>query len=95
MFHFTLAHIVTSLGLVTDIFGAGVLAWGLFIGEDEAVRLSGVSGAAYLMNRPTPQTQMLQQPAVRDRLRQSSRGKYGFALLVIGFALQLIGTWLS
>ena len=93
--HISLPHLITSLGLISDIAGAAVLAWGLFLGEDEAVKLSGQSGVAYYADRGAgaPREQMLQQPAVKDRLQQSRNAKIGFALLILGFIGQLAGTW--
>jgi len=95
MDHLTLAHLITSIGLVADIFGAGFLALGLIIKEDDALKLSATTGLAYTMDKPAPRDEQLKQPAVRDRLTQSRRAKWGFSLLFFGFAFQLLGTWLG
>jgi hypothetical protein len=72
------------VGLAFDLAGAVVLAWGLFITQDEAIEL-GVSRYA----GDTTQ-ERLELPAVADRLRQSRNAKTGTALLVVGFALQIV-----
>jgi hypothetical protein len=92
----TVAHIFISVGLVLDIFGAGLLSLGLIMPQkSEAVRLSGITGMAYSMDKPPSDETMLKQPAVRDRLLQSRRAEWGFPLLFFGSVLQLIGTWLA
>jgi hypothetical protein len=76
-----------NVGLVCDIAGAAVLAWGLLIDEDEALELgqARISGDTREEN--------LELPAVRDRLRQSRNAKWGLAFLVLGFALQIAASW--
>jgi hypothetical protein len=91
----SIAHIVTTIGLLLDITGAGMLALGLLVNEDEAIRMSGhVATAFYDVPIPT-RDELLSQPAVRDRLTQARRTKWGYLLLVLGFLGQLGGTWLS
>lgn len=84
-----LAHIVTTSGLFMDIAGATFLAFGAFLNEDEALHL-GVSRPA-----SSNRDENLTHPAVRDRLRQSRDTKGGLILLIIGFFLQVAGTWLN
>jgi hypothetical protein len=91
--HVTAAHVLTSIGLILDIVGAAVLAWGLFIKEDDALKLSAVSGQSYSADHPTSRADMLKQPAVQDRLRQSKRAKWGIFGLTLGFVFQFLGTW--
>jgi hypothetical protein len=83
----TLAHIVTTLGLLIDIGGATFLAWGLFLDEEKALHLG--------LSRPVSpdRKENLVQPAVLDRLRQSRDAKIGLVLLIWGFLLQVVGTW--
>jgi hypothetical protein len=80
---------VNVVGLFCDLVGAAWLAWGLFIGEDEALKLGQArfSGDTRVEN--------LKLPAVRDRLRQSRRAKVGLAILVVGFVLQIVASWPS
>jgi hypothetical protein len=89
----TLAQLFNTIGLVAGIIGAGILAWGLFVNKDEAARLRGNAGLSYFMDKPPSREQMEHQYAVQDLLRQSRRAKWGFALLVIAFLFQLVGTW--
>lgn len=93
--HLTLPRIFTMFGLLFGIAGAGVVAWGLFLGEEKAVLFSGQTGMSFLMDRPPPKADMLRQPAARDRVEQSRRAKWGFSLLFFGFIFQLVGTWLG
>jgi hypothetical protein len=79
---------VNVAGLAFDIAGAIVLSYGLFISEDEALNLGlgpGLLGDTREEN--------LRFPTVQDRLRQSRNAKRGVALLVAGFALQLVAAW--
>jgi hypothetical protein len=75
---------VNVAGLMLDLAGAAVLAWGLFIGEDEALKL----GLALWVGETREEN--LQQPAVRDRLRQSDRAKVGLFLIAAGIVLQIV-----
>ncbi len=80
---------LTVTGLAADIVGAWILAAGLFISEEEAVEL-GVTRFAGETDEEN-----LRLPAVKDRLRQSTRAKRGLVLLVLGFLLQALGSLLS
>ena len=84
-----------TIGLILGIFGAAVVAWGLFLKKEKAVQLSGQTGMSFYMDKPLDKEEMLKQPAVRDRLEQSTRAKIGFVLLAIGFLFQLVGTWVG
>jgi hypothetical protein len=74
---------VNVAGLLLDLAGAAVLAWGLFIDEDEALRL----GQSYYSET---REEGLQLPPVKDRLRQSDRAKLGLLLLAVGVVLQIV-----
>jgi hypothetical protein len=80
---------ITIIGLAADITGAWILAAGLFISTEEAVRLSVTKVAGDTVE------ENLVLPAVQDRLRQSSRAKLGVLFLVLGFLLQAIGSLVS
>jgi hypothetical protein len=79
-------HVITSVGLLLDIFGVIVVTMPLFVSQETAEELSltrwGWGRAAT-------------NPQVRDRLRQSGLAKIGLTLIVLGFALQLAGIWLT
>jgi hypothetical protein len=89
---------VNVIGLGCDILGAAVLAWGLFIGEDDALKL-GLAPYAYdEHDEPDAHARReknLALPAVQDRLRQSSRAKLGLGILGLGFLLQIVANWPS
>jgi hypothetical protein len=88
-------HIVTTIGLLADVAGAVLLAWGLFISPDEAIQLRGQSGLSFYSNGGgATREQMLGQRPVIDLLRQSRLARWGCPLLVLGFLFQLAGTWL-
>jgi hypothetical protein len=81
---------VNVVGLACDLIGAGVLAWGLFIDEDEALKL----GSPYWVNgTPEGRAQDLKIPPVQDRLRQSHRAKVGLFILGVGIVLQIVANW--
>jgi hypothetical protein len=80
---------VNVIGLGCDLVGAAVLAWGLFIGEDEALELGEARWSG------DTREENLRLPAVRDRLRQSHRAKLGLLILAVGFVLQIVANWPS
>jgi len=77
----------TVIGLVCNMVGAFILAYGLFISKKKAIEL-GVS-------RWSGETdeENLQLPQVRDLLKQTRNAKIGVAFILIGFFLQIIGNW--
>lgn len=75
------------VGLAVDIAGAFFLAYGLIISKKRAIEVGGT----YFMGDADEVT--LKIPPVADRVRQSRNAVIGLALLVIGCALQLVGTW--
>ena len=78
---------LTVVGLVLDVLGVCWLAKDLFISKEKAIELGGsrYSGG-------TPEKN-LELPQVRDRLLQSKNAKIGLFLLILGFVLQLCGSW--
>lgn len=84
-----------TIGRTLGVLGAAVVAWGLFLDEERAAQLSGQSGMSFSRDKPLKKAEMLKQRAVRDRIEQSARAKIGFVLLTIGFAFQLVATWVS
>jgi hypothetical protein len=94
--HVSAAHVLTSIGLILDIVGAGLLSLGLIMPQKhDAVRLSGTTGMSFSVDKPPSDETMLKQPAVQDRLLQSRRAEWGFPLLFFGSFFQLLGTWLA
>jgi len=77
----------TIIGLACDLIGAFVLASGLFISQKGAIEL-GVSRWGGVTGEEN-----LQLPQVRDRLKQSRNAIIGVVLLIIGFSLQIVGSW--
>lgn len=74
-------------GLACDFLGAVFIAYGLMISKEKAIELS--------VSRYSSDHDMenLEQPQVKDRLKQSWNAKIGVALLAIGFVLQLVANW--
>lgn len=75
------------IGLIFDLIGASVLAWGLIISKKEAIKL----GTSRYGGKSDEEN--LKIPAVKDRIIQSRNAKIGLAFLVIGFLLQIVGNW--
>lgn len=75
------------VGLLFDIAGAIALACGLIISRSDAIELgvSRYSGSTDEEN--------LELTQVQDRLKQSRNAKIGLVLLILGFSLQLVGSW--
>jgi hypothetical protein len=76
----------TIHGLACDFLGAVFIAYGLMISNDKAIELSV---SRYSGN----DGENLKLPQVKDRLKQSANAKIGVAFLIIGFLLQLVGSW--
>jgi hypothetical protein len=79
---------LTVVGLSLDIIGAIFLAFKLIISDEEAIELGG----AWLEDGDNPKNNF-ENPPVKDRVIQSRNAKAGITLLVLGFLLQLIGSW--
>lgn len=75
------------IGLTFDLVGAIFLAYGLILSKKAAIHL-GLSRWAGGSDQEN-----LELPQVKDRLKQSRNAVIGVALLVIGFLLQIIGSW--
>jgi hypothetical protein len=79
---------VNVIGLAYDIAGAVVLSIGLFLSEEDALKL----GRGPELTAGTREGD-LQLATVQDRQRQSLNAIRGVALLVVGFLLQIIAAW--
>lgn len=75
------------LGLVFAMTGAIVLAAGLIISREQALRV-GVSR----LSEDTDELNV-NLPQVRNKLRESRFALIGLMLLVFGFVLQIAGNW--
>lgn len=75
------------IGLGFDIVGAITLGFDLLVSPKQAIDL-GVTRLAGMSDEEN-----LRLPTVFDRLRQAKHAKIGLCLLVLGFLLQLIGSW--
>lgn len=76
---------LSVIGLSLDIIGAFILAYGLIISPDEAIKL----GLSRWVGDTDEENSKL--PAVKDRLKQSTNAKIGVFFLIIGFIFQLLG----
>ena len=76
------------IGLCFDILGASILCWGLFVNYKEAAKLGG----AYLGDHNLLQKDD-KRPPVLDRLKQSKNAKWGLGFLVLGYLMQIAGSF--
>jgi len=74
-------------GLILAFTGSAVLAWGLFISKDDAIKL----GSSYWSGGT--EEEQLKIPPVADRLRQSTKAKLGVAFIALGTVLQIVGAF--
>ena len=86
------SRVVSTIGLLFDILGAVVLAWGLFVSKKEAIRLGGTS---WMPSGDSDDDELLKEPPIANFLLQSKRAKIGLGLLVLGFILQILGAWVE
>ena len=78
------SRVVSTIGLLFDILGAVVLAWGLFVSKKEAFQLGGT----YWMPSPDDDDdEFFKVPLISHFFVQSKRAKIGLGLLVLGFYL--------
>jgi hypothetical protein len=76
-------------GLVLDIVGALVLAWGLItMTEAEAIEQGQT-----VLGGPPGDPRNREIPRARVLLRDARFARWGLGLLIGGFLLQLIGSW--
>ncbi len=82
------AQWVNTIGLLADIIGVSLLAWGLFTSKQKAIKLglSRISAGTDEEN--------LALPAVADRLKLSRFAIFGLPILVTGFVFQIAATWI-
>ena len=86
------SRVVSTIGLLFDIVGAVVLAWGLFVSKKEAIRLGGTN---WMPGNDSDDDEFLKVPLISHFLVQSKRAKIGLILLVLGFILQILGAWVE
>ena len=79
-----------TLGLLTDIVGVFVLSWGLVISRKDAIKL----GSAHWAPDPDDDDTSLSPPAA-DRLRQARHAAWGLGIMILGYAIQIVATWMS
>jgi len=79
--------------LLGDIVGAYMLVGAFLISKEKATKQAIEIGVMRLSGETDEEN--LGLPAVQDRLNQYWRAKVGFALLLAGFFLQGVGSWLS
>ena len=88
--HYLDSRVVSTIGLLCDIVGAGVLTWSLFVSKKEAIRLGGTY---WMPSGDSDDDEFLKVPPIANFLLQSKRAKKGLGLLILGFILQIIGAW--
>ena len=80
--------LLTIIGLVFDFVGATIITIDLlFLSKEQAI---DVGTSRWASNNDE---ENLKLPQVRELLKQSRRAKVGFALMAVGFLLQLVGAW--
>ena len=82
------AQWINTVGLVADIIGVSLLAWGLFTSKEKALELGVTRWAG------DTDEENLKLPAVADRLKQSRFAMFGLPILVAGFGCQIWATWI-
>lgn len=86
---------LTVLGLIIVLLGSFVTARAVMITDDDAIKIAGqISAASYDLVIPTRE-QFIQQPAVRNLIKQSRSARNGLYLICAGTAFQLFGAVLG
>ena len=75
-------------GLILALLGAVILAFGLIIPRRKAIKI-GVSRMS-----EDSDDKNIHLPYVRYRIRESQFALIGLVFLIIGFLLQIIGSWM-
>lgn len=83
-----LPKLLMTVGLISNIAGAGLFAWDLILTKAEATELA----AFYRPGEAEHEKRRLLD--VQDALAKSRNAQIGLALFVLGFVGQLVGTWL-
>lgn len=84
----TLAKLLITIGLISNVAGSGLLTWDLILTKAEAIELA----AFYRPDEANHERRrLLDVQAVLDKSRNA---QLGLALLVLGFLGQIVGTWL-
>jgi hypothetical protein len=86
---------VAILGLIIVLFGSFITARAVIITDDDAIKTAGQIGAAPFDLAIPTREQFLQQPAVRNLIKQSRSARNGLYLIFAGTAFQLLGAVLS
>jgi hypothetical protein len=74
-----------------DEIASIVTARAAIINDGDAISIAGQSGfSGYSLPQPTPE-QFMQQPAVRNLIRQSRHARAGLYLIAAGTFFQIIG----
>jgi hypothetical protein len=85
----TLAKLLITAGLLSNIVGAGLLAWDLILTKAEAIELA----AFYRPGEVEHEKRRLLE--VQSMLAQSRNAQIGLVLMILGFLGQLVGALLS
>ena len=73
---------LTTIGLVLDIVGVVILALGVIVTNERAKTLSGTNWGS--------------NTELEKQFRKGARDGYiGVCILVVGFSLQILGTWVQ
>lgn len=83
----SIGRVLNTVGLTTDIIGAMILGYGLFVSSKKAVELSVSRWSS------KEAEENMNQPQVLDRLRQSRLAVTGLFILATGFVLQVVAVW--
>jgi hypothetical protein len=88
---------INCIGIIIVALGAFVTSRAVIITDDQAVRIAGLAPAlAAYLGPEGPRTPMkeqyLQQPGVRNLIRQSRLASRGLVFICIGTLLQIVGT---
>ena len=73
---------LSTLGLLLDIFGVWLLARGVIISPPDAEELAGTHWDT-------------NEPLKQRLLRQARDARVGVRIVVVGFVLQIAGTWVG
>ena len=86
--HFVIEAGPITVGLVSNIAGAGLFAWDLILTKAEATELA----AFYRPGEAEYEKRRLLD--VQAALAKSRNAQIGLALFILGFVGQLVGIWL-
>jgi hypothetical protein len=91
MSHHAIASGLEIAGLIVVLIGSVTAAYAVILKPDDAIKIGGRAGVApYGVVIPT-RDEFLQQPAVRNLIRQSKMATWGLSLIAVGTFIQIIG----